>query len=92
MVATVSGWVTPTCRDHKDGSSIGAAPINGLLGRQVWHSSSALSQPEMVELSLSTGALRLNPAFSLWLMGYPDGWESCGVRATQSCRKSRRRS
>ena len=29
----------------------------------------------------------LNPAFSLWLMGYPAAWASCGERAMQSCRK-----
>ncbi len=34
----------------------------------------------------------LNPAFSLWLMGYPAEWASCGARAMQSCRKSRRSS
>jgi len=35
---------------------------------------------------------KLNPRFSLWLMGYPDAWASCGARAMQSCRRSRRRS
>lgn len=30
------GWGTPSARDHKDGSSGGKVPINGLLGRQVW--------------------------------------------------------
>src|SRR5690606_37661369 len=34
----------------------------------------------------------LNPALSLWLMGFPDEWLSCGVRAMQSPRRSRRRS
>ena len=31
-----ASWATPTVRDHKDGSSDGTVPINGLLGRQVW--------------------------------------------------------
>jgi hypothetical protein len=30
---------------------------------------------------------RLNPRFSLWLMGYPEEWGYCGERAMQSCRK-----
>ncbi len=34
----------------------------------------------------------LNPRFSLWLMGFPDAWASCGALAMQSCRKSRQRS
>src|SRR5690606_22945963 len=32
----------------------------------------------------------LNPALSLWLMGYPDEWLSCGVRAMQSSHRLRR--
>ena len=32
---------------------------------------------------------QLNPAFSLWLMGYPAAWVSCGARAMQSSRKQR---
>ena len=34
-VVEMVGWGTPTSRDHKDGTSIGNVPINGLLGRQV---------------------------------------------------------
>jgi len=33
---TAASWATPTQRDHKDGSSVGTAPTNCLLGRQVW--------------------------------------------------------
>lgn len=32
----------------------------------------------------------LNPAFSLWLMGFPAAWACCGARAMQSARKSAR--
>lgn len=38
------------------------------------------------------GELRLNPGFSLWLMGYPDEWLYSGVQAMQSSRKSRKSS
>jgi hypothetical protein len=32
----------------------------------------------------STAAFRLNPRFSLWLMGFPVEWASCGELAMQS--------
>jgi hypothetical protein len=34
--AKLASWATPTTRDHKDGASVGTAPINALLGRQAW--------------------------------------------------------
>lgn len=77
----VAGWATPTTRDHKDGTSIGTAPTNSLLGRQVW------LLPAQTE---NRGAL--NPAHSRWLMGFPAVWDYCGVMAMQSCHKSRRNS
>jgi hypothetical protein len=36
LVAQLASWATPTTRDHKDGGSVGTAPINALLGRQAW--------------------------------------------------------
>lgn len=32
----LQSWPTPTARDHKDGSSVGTAETNGLLGRVAW--------------------------------------------------------
>jgi len=46
---------------------------------------------DQVRLAGNT-SLRLNPRFSLWLQGYPDGWASCGERGIASSRKSRRSS
>lgn len=85
----VSGWATPTTRDHKDGSSAGTVPANGLLGRQVW-SSPALT--ESTDASPPAKRPSLNPRFSLWLMGFPIAWALCAEQVTPLSRKSRRNS
>jgi len=66
-------WATPACRDHKDATSIGSAPVNGLLGRQV-------------EPSPAAGSL--TPEFVFWLMGYPPEYLDCAPPAMRSSRKS----
>lgn len=82
------GWATPTTRDHKDGGSIGTAPVNALLGRQVW-----TAGPITTSFIAQTGKrAALNPAHSRWLMGYPTVWDVCAPTATRSSRKSRPRS
>ena len=52
-------WLTPTRRDHKDGTNVAGVDENALLGRQV--------KP-------SKGGGALNPEFVCWLMGFPEGW------------------
>jgi len=94
LSATVvmAGWPTTTTRDYKDGTakSCENVPSNALLGRVVHTAGPTPSGISAV--TASTAASRLNPRFSLWLMGYPDGWASCGERAMPSSRKSRKRS
>lgn len=95
----LSTWPTATTRDCKDGSYTPNVPTNALLGREVW----STDNPSPARLAASgemlTGSSarmesggQLNPAFSLWLMGFPAAWVSCGARAMQSCRSSRRNS
>ena len=90
----LAGHATCTTRDHKDGSaeSCRNVPENALLGRQCLGANTASTATSTAK----TGGYRLNPGFSLWLMiGIPtivDAWASCGVRAMQSCRRSRRSS
>lgn len=74
LAVAVRNWPTPTSRDWKDGSSIGAAPVNGLLGRAV-------------NPTPATGSL--NPTWVEWLMGFPTGWSDLGPSVTPSSRKSR---
>lgn len=80
----VSPLATPTTRDHKDGASEGTAPINGLLGRQVWQARTGSSAP-------TEKPGRLNPEFSLSLMLGPLAtvWASCAPPATRSSSRKR---
>ena len=87
--AQLASWATPTTRDHKDGSSEGTAPENSLLGRQVWQASGPTPSGSPAATAKPG---QLNPAFSLWLMGYPPEWESCAPQATRLSRSKRRRS
>lgn len=97
--ATLAGWGTPSARDHKDAGPAFEAdpsivPVEGRLARQAALSEASgtptTSSPAATE---STGASRgsLNPAFSLWLMGFPLSWLICGGRAALACILSRPR-
>src|SRR5690606_15659525 len=81
---TLASWPTPTTRDHKDGSSEGTVPTNGLLGRQVWAASGPAPNGSSAETAKPG---RLNPAFSLWLIGYPTAWARCAARVMPSSRR-----
>ena len=87
------GWPTATVRDHKDGTreSCANVPENSLLGRVV-HQVHGLAQSGGPAETASTAGFRLNPRFSLWLMGYPAEWGSCGERAMRLYRPVLRRS
>ena len=83
----VAGWATPRAEDAESagmrhGRGV-ADTLSAQAGQDAARSSAATEKP---------AAFRLNPRFSLWLMGYPAAWASCGERAMQSCQKSRRRS
>ena len=79
----MAGWATTTARDHKDGTeeSCKNIEVNSHLGRQAHLSPAATGSKE---------GYRLNPRFSLWLMGFPIEWAYSGGRVTRSSRKSQR--
>ena len=70
----IAGWLTPTARDYKDGDcNLENNPVSGRLGRMVLLSSTA-PMGRRGELS---------PAFCLWLMGYPTGWNESVLQGTR---------
>jgi hypothetical protein len=92
-------WASPSARDWKDTSGMATTGTNpdgsertrlDQLPRQVGGLVSGVTSNGSTAKTESTG--QLNPAFSLWLMGYRTEWVSCGARAMQSSRKSRKRS
>lgn len=92
-----SGWPTVSARDWKSDSS-------KLLDSELYANNGTVGKPLARIVRKHIGAkpygnwgmtksgAGLNPAFALWLMGFPIEWVWCGERAMQSSRKSRRAS
>ena len=84
--APLAGWLTPRADESSsDRKRSGKPNLQGLA-----RMASGTMQSGSPAPTEKRGVL--NPALSLWLMGYPDEWLSCGVRAMQSFQSSRRRS
>jgi hypothetical protein len=86
--AKIKGWATPCASDHYPQSPLPEHTAMALgapsprmardLGMDPPGSSNAGTEP---------GASRLNPRFSLWLMGYPTEWARCAEAVTRYARK-----
>ncbi len=89
------GWPTPT---KQDGASSGAKDYPASVSHHTGVTLTDASRLTGIGLTSSGSHAetakpgQLNPAFSLWLQGYPAEWVSCGALAMQSCRKLPRRS
>lgn len=89
--ASLASWATPTQGDAQKLTPFHDAPQPSVayqvhlatLGPTPSGSPAATGKP---------GPSQLNPRFSLWLMGYPTAWASCGEAVTRSIRTRRRRS
>jgi hypothetical protein len=88
-----AAWTTPNARDFKS-ENVSAekraerlAQARGKPLSKQSHGMTLSGSPAQTE---SKG--QLNPAFSLWLMGYPAEWLSCAPQGTQSSRKSQQSS
>ena len=85
-VELVAGWPTPNAMTGGQTSRGGDRKGEKLLGGLV-RGATASSSPA------PTGKRGvLNPRFSLWLMGYPEEWASCGERAMRLFPRRRKRS
>ena len=89
----LSGWPTPTSRDHKDGKECPNVPLNALLGRVAWLSANPQAARITADGTMLNGCSagmesggQLNPAFSGWLMGFPEAW--CHAALTAPLRKA----
>ena len=85
--ATLAARPTPNAEDAESAGMRHSRGVADTLSAQAGQDASRSN----AETGRPAG-FRLNPRFSLWLMGYPAEWASCGERAMQSCQKSRRRS
>ena len=76
-VVEAKNWSTPLARDHKDATLLNDAetPQSFHLGRQAPRATGQMSLSGYGQ-RVAGDALRLNPQFVEWLMGFPSGWTS----------------
>jgi hypothetical protein len=81
MVGCLAGWQTPQHGDAK-GTYFSRYDENGLRdGRSNQLQGQVLLAKDIKNPKESP--LRLNPHFSLWLMGYPTAWGICGMKVSK---------
>jgi hypothetical protein len=81
-----AGWLTPSANEDAAGTANG--DMQNMLSHQAMLTGSEANGSTAA--TASSGASRLNPSFSRWLMGFPVVWDFCGATAMQLSRKSPR--
>ena len=85
--AMAAGWHTPVVRDLRNSGGDGTNPRDLPRQAALTHGTTLSGSPA------PTGKRgQLNPAFSLWLMGYPTAWARCAERVIPSSRKRQQKS
>jgi hypothetical protein len=85
QVQTIQGWCSPTVTDASRGILPPRPQDTGIpLTQQVSGLTHESSPPATVKIA----GFRLNPHFSLWLMGYPTNWHHAGVASLRSSREA----
>jgi hypothetical protein len=85
LMGGLVGWTTPCQTDAKCGSQY----TENITGKDL-AKDATLAGPNQQPSSAGTensGAYRLNPFFSLNLMGYPVSWAMAGIRSYLKSRK-----
>lgn len=76
-------WATPAARDCKGKNS-----AKHLSKKKILTLTGQIRPLSNAETEKSAASLPLNPEFTRWLMGFPEGWLNCEGMETQSSRKS----